>query len=289
MRRLSSVLLLFALAQGCVTDSAKRTHEVNSSSSGTFSVKRDIVYSRKDGEALKADAYISDGQGPFPGVLVIHGGGWYKGNRSQMNSIAKRLAKNGYTAINISYRLAPEHIFPAQLEDCQSALRWMRNHAEQFKIDPEHIGAFGYSAGAHLATLLGTTGQKEDGTDIQAVVAGGTPTDLRLSPNSPMVRRFLGTTIDKNPEVYREASPIAHVSDQSAPTFFYHGKWDRIVKHERSIEMNRALKQAGVSSELYLISGMGHVAVHFLNKRPAIAGIRFLDTHLKDRGEIPVD
>src|SRR5262249_35028498 len=129
---------------------------------------------------------------PFPGMLVVHGGAWRVGSRAQLAWIASALADRGYTAVAISYRLAPSATFPAQLYDCQAAVRWMRSHASEYKIDPKHIGGFGYSAGGHLVALLGALDDnelKEDGLPadapsarLQVVLAGGAPCDFRDLP-----------------------------------------------------------------------------------------------------------
>ena len=128
-------------------------------------------------------------------MLVVHGGAWRMGTRGQLSGVAQMLAKHGFTAVAISYRLAPQYKFPAQIEDCKDAVRWMRTNAARLKIDPERIGGFGYSAGAHLVSLLGTTDAKDGlegspsarrrppSTRLQCVAAGGAPCDLRPIPD----------------------------------------------------------------------------------------------------------
>ncbi len=148
----------------------------------------DVEYSRpyveRDSGPLSADVYMPhDGAGPFPGMLVVHGGAWRMGSRADLAAIARALAEHGYVAVAIDYRLAPHDKFPAQINDCQAAVRWMRSHASEFKIDPDRMGGFGYSAGGHLAALLGTLGDndlREKGVPkgapsarLQVVLAGG--------------------------------------------------------------------------------------------------------------------
>lgn len=221
-------------------------------------------------------------------MLVIHGGGWYKGKRKDMGYVAGRLARRGYAAVSISYRFAPEHLFPAQIHDCKRAVRWMRAKAAELRIDPARIGAFGYSAGGHLAALLGTTGP-EDGLDgegqgdarVQAVVAGGAPTDLRKWPEGKMTMRLFGGPMSEKAEDFRRASPIVHASAGDAPTFFYHGAKDTLVPPEHAGEMEAALKAAGVPTETFLVPGMGHVRVFLFGRAAVEKAIDFLDRTLK--------
>ncbi len=136
-------------------------------------VLRSRTYVTRDTSPLEADVYMPHGSGPFPGMLVVHGGAWRIGSRAQLASAAAKFAEDGYTAVTISYRLAPQSIFPAQIYDCQAAVRWMRTHASEFKIDPQRIGGFGYSAGGHLVALLGTL---DDDDFKEASVSADAPT-----------------------------------------------------------------------------------------------------------------
>src|SRR5215211_7666243 len=155
-------------------------------------VLRNQVFVERDSGPLAADVYRPQGAGPFPGMLVVHGGAWRMGARADFAVIAHRLAERGYTAVAVDYRLAPTYKFPAQIYDCQAAVRWMRSHATELKIDPARIGGFGYSAGGHLVALLGTLNDKElrepglpanaPSARLQAVVAGGAPCDFRILP-----------------------------------------------------------------------------------------------------------
>jgi len=195
-----------------------------------------------------------------------------------MDHIAERLAERGYVAVNASYRFAPKFAHPAQLDDLRRALRWMRVNAERFKIDGKRIAAFGYSAGGHLAALLGTVAGRDE---LAAVVAGGAPTDLREFPESEMIATFLGTTFAEGAHVYRDASPIVQVSPDDPPMFLYHGERDWTVPVEQAVKMQAALESAGVPNELYLVRWLGHVAVFFFNDASVEAAIDFLDRHLK--------
>jgi acetyl esterase/lipase len=161
-----------------------------------FDVARNLTYTPAEWpEALSGDLYQPQGAGPFPAVLLIHGGGWTGRTRADMDGTAQKLARRGYVVLNVSYRFAPRWRFPAQLQDVQQAVLFMRAHAVEYRLQPERIAAWGYSSGAHLAALLGVTGPGDhlymEGARVQAVVAGGTPVDLSYYPegertNAPM-------------------------------------------------------------------------------------------------------
>lgn len=250
------------------------------------------AYVERDSGPLKADVYVPRGEGPFPGVLVVHGGAWKMGSRVQLAGVAQILAEHGMTAVAISYRLAPQYKFPAQIEDCKAAVRWMRSEAARWKIDPNHIGGFGYSAGAHLVSLLGTTSPadglegvadaaKFPSTRLQAVAAGGTPCDFRPIPNDVDGLAFwLGGTQGQLPEQYRLASPAAFITADDPPFFFFHGEGDQMVPLVSPTQMRQELQAAGVSAELYVVPNVGHIACA-LNRQAVDRAVGFLESHLK--------
>lgn len=261
---------------------------------GEYDAAYGEVYVERESGSLKADIYTPRGEGPFPGVLVVHGGAWRMGTRGQLSGIAQRLAEHGFTAVAISYRLAPAHKFPAQIEDCKEAVRWMRTNATRLKIDPEHIGGFGYSAGAHLVSLLGTT-DAHDGlegtsdenaisTRLQAVAAGGTPCDFSILPADVDGLAFwLGGTRKQKPELYRIASPQTFITPDDPPFFFFHGQTDLLVPLMSPQRMNQALAAAGVKSELYIVPEVGHTAA-CMDHNAIDKSIAFLEQHLKTQG-----
>lgn len=233
---------------------------------------------------LRADVLVPRGQGPFPAVIVIHGGGWDGGERADMSRFARELAANGFVAMNISYRLAPEAVHPAQLEDCRAAVKWLRQHAGRYKVDVQNIGAFGYSAGAHLAMLLGVnTPVTEQQSQVQAVVAGAGPTDLRAYPNSPLVQAYLGGPPEGREALYADASPIVHVSTGDAPVYIYHGKRDALVGVEQAEAMAEALEAAQVDVELD-IQPFGHILTYFIDRRVMDRALAFLKAKLAVSG-----
>ena len=251
-----------------------------------FDVVRDVVFTPDAWpQKLLADIYVPRGEGPWPGVLLIHGGGWEGGDRAQVQSLAERLAKRGFVTFNTTYRFAPQYRFPAQLEDVQQALRWMQANGPQYRMRPERIGVFGYSAGAHLAALLGTLSPGDalaaSNPRVAAVVAGGTPSDLTKFKGGTLVPQLLDTTWPKNPEAYRRASPVTYISADDPPFFIYHGGSDMLVSVDHAEDLHAALEKAGVRSELFILRGRGHITA-FLTDGPAFeAAATFLDRELR--------
>ncbi len=249
------------------------------------SIERDVVYTPPGWPAaLAADIHLPRQPGPRPAVLLVHGGGWEGRERSDMDGIAGRLAARGFVVMNVSYRFAPAHRFPAQLHDLQLATRWLRSNAARYAIDPARIGAFGYSSGGHLAALLGTVGagealdQPHGGKDarLQAVVAGGAPLDLRKFTGGRLVPQFLGTTLAENPALFAAASPVTHVTPDDPPMFLYHGGGDTLVDVSHSQDMKRALDAAGVRAELRVVPILGHVPTFLLARGTENEAMDFL-------------
>ncbi len=209
-----------------------------------------------------------------------------------MTRVGKALAEHGYTVCSINYRLAPKHPFPAQVDDCKAAVRWMRAHADEFKIDPKRLGAFGYSAGGHLVALLGVTDQQDglegaeapaDGpsTRLQCVVAGGAPCDFRsLKPDSVGLAYWLGGSRAEKPLAYQQASPLNFVTADDPPSFFYHGEADRLVPPASARTMVEQLTSVGVPATFYPIPAAGHIDA-FFNSGAMTASIEFLDKYLQ--------
>jgi acetyl esterase/lipase len=257
----------------------------------TVDILRNQVFIERDSGPLAADVYRPRGPGPFPAILVVHGGAWRMGSRADFATIAHGLAEHGYVAVAIDYRLAPKYKFPAQLYDCQAAVRWMRAHASELKIDPARIGGFGYSAGGHLVALLGTLddkGLREPGIPadapsarLQVVVAGGAPCDFRLLPgDSDRIAFWIGGTRDSMPSEYRDASPASFISADDPPMYFFHGQQDLLVPVQSPTEMVKLLQSAHVTSEMHVVKDAGHIQALF--DRPALeGGLAFADKYLK--------
>src|SRR5690606_27018066 len=178
----------------------------------------------------------------------------------------------------------PRWRFPAQLHDVQQAVLWLRENSQRLDVMPDRIGAWGYSAGAHLAALAGVTGPQDDlykpGARVQAVVAGGTPVDLRYYKSGKLTNSLLGVSYINDPLLWRNASPLALVSADDAPTFLYHGTFDFTVGVDNAKNMHRALKGAGIPTELMLLRGREPLSA-FIAEPPIRMGIEFLDMHLR--------
>ena len=233
----------------------------------------DVVYSKVGETELKLDLVRpAEGDGPFPAVLVIHGGGWRGGSKDSNRPILSQFAKRGYVAISPQYRFCPKATFPAQVHDVKAAVRWLRSNAKEYKVDVEHIGAMGFSAGGHLSLMLGLTGP-DDGLEgevtadapssrVQAVVNFFGPTDLAAAdiPDSSklLVKDFIGGTADERPEVASKASPITFVSKDDPPILTLQGTKDALVPYTQAIKLTDALTNAGVAGRVELLIGAGH-------------------------------
>lgn len=279
----TGVPLLMLLLSGCIT-------HLRSPDAGLPAVPapvqteftmRTVTYSPSDWpQVLQGDLYQPRGAGPFPGVVMVHGGGWDGRDRRDMDGISKKLARRGYLVLNIDYRLAPQFLYPASLEDTRQATRWLRANARALKLDAGRIAGWGYSAGAHLVALAATA-DAGAATRLQAVVAGGLPSDLPHYPVSPIITRYIGAPYAQKEAVWIEASPARRVTKDSPPMFVYHGSWDRLVYPDDAQTMKAALDAAGVRNELYLVHGLGHILTFVLGFGAETSGMDFLDRTLR--------
>ena len=231
-----------------------------------YEIEEEIVYSTVGDRELLLDAFVPKEDKIRPAVLVIHGGAWRSGNRRQLRGYANTLAEMGFACFLIDYRLAPASKFPAQIQDCRQAVKWIRDHADQYKVDPNRLGAIGYSAGGHLVSLLATTGEAPSDANgnvdtlIQVGSAGGAPTDFRSFPdNGKWAEYWMGGDLDAVPEKFHDASSTAFVDEGDAPVFFFNGTSDSVVPLNWSAQCHEALKKAGVRTELHTIEGAGHM------------------------------
>jgi acetyl esterase/lipase len=237
-------------------------------------IERDLTYGKGGTVDLKLDlALPAEGKGPFPAVLCLHGGGWRGGSRQQLDGLIKLLAQKGFVAATASYRLTDKAPFPAQIQDCKAAVRWLRANAEKYRIRPDKIGAVGFSAGAHLASLLGTAdksadlegdgGNPEQSSRVQAVVSFFGPSDFTVKTWDKKVEDyflvpFFGGSFEEKKDLYRKASPLVYVTRDDPPFLFFHGTKDPLVGIENSEKMVKKLDEVGVSARLVTMTGDGH-------------------------------
>jgi acetyl esterase/lipase len=263
-------------------------------------VVRDVEYGTGGGRPLKLHLVKpkSPPQEPMPVVVYIHGGAWRGGNRDGGVRPLSRLAARGYFGASIEYRLSSEAKFPAQIEDCKAAIRFLRSRAKEYGIDPDRIGVWGPSAGGHLVALLGTSGDVKElegkggsaefSSRVQAVVDWFGPTDfLKMgknkidhdAANSPE-SLLVGGPIQENKEKVAAANPITYVSKDDPPFLVIHGDKDDLVPLSQSELLHAALEKAGVPSKLHVVPGAGH---GFGGRELEAMVDEFLDRHLKNK------
>jgi acetyl esterase/lipase len=245
-------------------------------------VLRDQEYGRVGTRRLLLDLYLPENTaapGPLPVIVGIHGGGWAGGSKEGSQGV--RQSGRGYAVACIGYRLSGEAIFPAQIEDCKAAVRWLRANAGKYNLDPNHIGATGHSAGGHLASLLGTSGDvrefdqggdnREFPSRVQAVCALSGPTDFlqmdaHAVPDAPFKHndarspesRLVGGPIQQNQDKVARANPITYVSKDCPPFLLIHGGEDPLVPAHQAELLAEALGKAGVEVKVHLVPGAGH-------------------------------
>ncbi len=234
----------------------------------------DIEYSNPDDQHLQLNlARPKTGEGPFPAVLCIHGGGFRAGTRDGYDGLCMQLAKRGYVAVTITYRLSPKYKFPAAVHDTKAAVRWLRANAATYKINPDKIGVTGGSAGGHLAQFLavtahvpefeGTGGNSEQSSSVACVVNFFGPSDFTKSYGKSVdaavvLPMWLGGNLDTSRELHIRASPLYWVTPDAAPTLCVHGTLDNYVAYEQAAWLVDRLKAAGVEASLLTLKGAGH-------------------------------
>jgi acetyl esterase/lipase len=258
-------------------------------------VLRDLEYVQGGHERNKLDLYLPEkAAGPLPVIVWIHGGAWWAGSKE--GCPAATLVPKGYAVASINYRLSQHAVFPAQIEDCKAAIRWLRANAKKYRLDADHIGAWGASAGGPLVAILGTTagvkelegsgGNTDQSSRVQCVVDWFGPTDFTAlggthdNPNSPEAR-LIGGLVKENPEKARKASPVSYVSKNTAPFLIMHGDKDTTVPIGQSELLAAALKKAGVKVTYQVIEGGGHGGAGFSSPENRKRVEAFFQEHLR--------
>jgi acetyl esterase/lipase len=266
-------------------------------------IQKDIEYVPGGGAAHLLDLYLPESGGNnVPLVIFVHGGGWHSGSKD--GCPAKFLADHGYAVASINYRLVPEAVFPAQLEDCRAALKFLREHAVDYNIKPDHVGVWGGSAGAHLVSLMGTAPGVDFSTNpatvppvgkvgemlrVQCVVDMYGPSDLTHimngttpNPNNSAVK-LLGpyTSGDDLMSKAKWASPVTYVRSDNPPFLIEHGDADTTVPMAQSQEFSEALQKVGVETTLVIMPGAKHAGGAFFTEENHQTVLAFFDKHLK--------
>ena len=278
-----------------------------------FSLAQEIAFEEgvtygKVGEVdLQLDiAYPKEGTGPYPAIVFIHGGAWAGGTRKDYRGSIENAARRGYVGAAISYRLTQfdpatkiaKFPFPAQIQDCKCAVRWLRSVAEKYHIDQEKIGVTGGSAGGHLSLLVGMAtsenqfdgdgGHAEQSSRVNAVVNYCGPTELVAEYNDIVpVRDFLIALCKGTPEaaadMYKLASPLTYVSKDNPPILTFHGDADDIVPVNQAKVLDEAMKKVGGQHEMIIFSGVGHAINGESGRQAGQAMWKFFDKHLKGK------
>ena len=235
-----------------------------------------VPYVSGGGERQQLDLYLPTNYREvekLPVLVWIHGGSWQSGSKKGMPG--KHFTEHGYACVSINYRLVQQAAFPAQIEDCKAAIRWLRANARTYHLDPNRIGVWGASAGGHLVALLGTTPHKKEfdvgenldqSSAVQAVCDIFGPTDLiafadfmpLIASKGGVLGRLLGGTVSEKRELAVLASPIFHITKECPPFLIVHGSKDWVVPIFQSERFYDALQKAGVESEMVIKEGVGH-------------------------------
>ena len=241
-------------------------------------VLRNLAYVPNGHERQKLDLYVPSATKPLPLVIWVHGGGWRGGSKQGCRSLP--FLEHGYAAASVGYRLSRHAVFPAQIEDCKAAVRWLRAHAREYNLDPERFAAWGSSAGGHLVALLGTSGEFKEfdkgenlevSSRVQAVVDCYGPTDFTqmrkqalpdatTNPDAPdsATAQLLGGPLPLNQDKAARANPITYASRDDPPFLIMHGNRDKLVPNQQSELLRDALQKGGVDVTLTLFDGAGH-------------------------------
>ena len=257
-------------------------------------IDRGVVYGEAGDEPLLFDVYRPRTRvAPRPAVVLVHGGGMWTGSRGDMAGPARRLARAGYVAFAFDYRLvdakAGRHRWPAQLDDVQRAVRWVRANARRYGVDPGRVGAYGWSAGGQLAALLGTRDTRDRRPALAAypsrvacVVDLAGDVDLAAYTDPPAwdeVVALLGGTPEEVPGRYRDASPLSWIDGRTAPFLIVHGTRDDVVPIAQSRRLVAALRAAGVEVRYLELPDAGHDGLAWSRVGPAV--LAFLARHLR--------
>lgn len=255
-------------------------------------------YARPDGISLTLDLYRPDrSSGPTPVIVFVHGGGWKNGDKTVGRKKAGWLTEHGFAVASIDFRQTDVAGWPAQINDCYAAVRWLRENGKQLGLDTEHIGAAGTSSGGHLVALMGTRPYPENestSSRVQAVLDWFGPADLLTMPPNNVGNgrtaedvansngaKLLRATVREVPERAKDASALYQSSADDAAFLIVHGDADEGVPVDQSERLHAALTSAGASSQLVILPGAGHGGKAFETSDARASVVRFFDQHLR--------
>ncbi len=307
-RAIAPFCVAIAYLLGSATGKAEDGAAVNKNPG--IKILKDIPYAGDRDPRHLLDLYLPEIPlpGKLPLVILVHGGGWNAGEKEAFEGPAAEFVRHGYASASLNYRLSRQAKFPAQVEDCKAAVRWLRAHADTYGLDPQKFVIGGHSAGGHLAAFLGVTnGEKrfERGknlkvdSSVQAVLwfAGVGNFVARVqtpgyesegAPGSGQ-SMLIGGAVLKNREKAMKASPIRYVGEGDAPIIFFHGDRDELVPIAQAKEMDEALKAKGVETELHIMPGANHGGPGFFSPLAMHQIDKFLSRVLKpESGSIGV-
>ena len=259
---------------------------------------KDLPYVTGGHARQKLDLYLpAEPKGPL--LVYIHGGAWWGGSKEGVFHLD--LLDQGYAIASVEYRFSQDAVFPAQIQDCKAAVRWLRAHASDYGYDPERIAVCGDSAGGHLTALMATTGDTGEfdvgeNLDQSSAIACGIdyygPTDFvtwQPASEDPMIQRggkgscleqLFGGPTDEKLDLAKRASPVTWVTKEDAPLLILHGTGDPLVKVRQSELLVEDYKKAGIEVELDVIDGAGHGGPQFSDEKRRTEIHKFLDRHL---------
>ncbi|MCM8542271.1 MAG: alpha/beta hydrolase [Lentisphaeraceae bacterium] len=258
----------------------------------------DVEFAKEGDKSLQLDLYLpKNSSEKVPVVMWVHGGGWLKGSRTKAKGLW--LVEHGFAIASISYRLTTEAIWPAQINDCRSAVRFLRSNADKYGLNGNKIAAWGGSAGGHLVTVLGTQDAPKDekvSSKVQAVLDWYGPSDLlTMPPNTVSEKRtaemvaksngakLLGAPVPSVPDLAKEASGFWNVSKDDPPFLIMHGDKDPGVPVDQSIRLHNKQKEVGAATELFIVKGAGHGGKLFLSEECNKVILTFFNKVLKGK------
>jgi acetyl esterase/lipase len=267
-------------------------------------IERDLKYGTVPGRGQLLDLYLPEKiAAPLPLIVWIHGGGWISGDKAGCPALG--MIPRGYAVASLNYRLSKEAKFPAQIQDCKGAIRWLRANAKKYQLDSDHIGVWGASAGGHLVALLGSSGDVKElegdvggnldqSSRVQCVIDWFGPTDMsvffeqaakvpnvfKAKPEGSPIFTLFGGPVSEHLDLVRQANPITFVKKDNPPFLIVHGDKDPLVPLAQSEILADALKQAGADVHLEVLEGAGHGNGF---DKPSLLSmmVAFMDKHLK--------